>query len=77
MVAAQIEVNKPLRVGSWMIYQYGYDNAAGSLSSYSSFELVYDPWLIPIYIGVVLLMLGALCMVVQGRSRINAKKERV
>lgn len=77
VVAAQIEVNKPLRVGSWMIYQYGYDNAAGSLSSYSSFELVYDPWLIPIYIGVVLLMLGALCMVVQGRSRVNAKKERV
>lgn len=69
VAAAQIIVNKPLRIGSWQIYQYGYDNNAGALSSYSSFELVYDPWLIPIYIGILFLMLGSLCMVVQGRSR--------
>ncbi len=70
---AQIEVNHPLRIGHWWIYQYGYDNAAGALSSYSSFELVYDPWLKPLYVGVILMMCGALCMVVMGRTKGGAK----
>ncbi|MDL2323489.1 cytochrome c biogenesis protein ResB, partial [Bacteroidales bacterium OttesenSCG-928-A17] len=35
-----LEVNHPLRMGDWTIYQYGYDDKAGSLSSYSSMELV-------------------------------------
>ncbi|MFR9551809.1 MAG: hypothetical protein SNG90_05600, partial [Rikenellaceae bacterium] len=53
------------------IYQYGYDNNAGSLSRYSSFELVYDAWLPLVYAGVLFMMLGMLCMVVQGRKRIK------
>ncbi len=69
--AAVIEVNKPLQVGSWKIYQYGYDNNAGSLSRYSSFELVYDAWLPLVYAGVLFMILGMLCMVVQGRKRIK------
>ncbi len=73
-VEAEIEVNKPLQVDSWKIYQYGYDNAAGSLSSYSSFELVYDAWLPPIYAGVFFMMLGSLHMIVSGRKRIIKKK---
>ncbi len=68
-IEAEIVVNAPLRVGDWMIYQYGYDDALGALSTYSSFELVYDPWLLPIYIGVILMMLGAVTMIVEGRSR--------
>ncbi len=73
-VEAEIEVNKPLQVDSWKIYQYGYDNAAGSLSSYSSFELVYDAWLPPIYAGVFFMMLGSLHMIVSGRKRIIKMK---
>ncbi len=65
-ISTTLEVNKPLRVGSWTIYQYGYDNNAGRLSSYSSFELVYDAWIVPVYIGVVLMMLGAITMIVTG-----------
>ncbi|MFI3286608.1 MAG: cytochrome c biogenesis protein ResB [Rikenellaceae bacterium] len=68
-IDAEIVVNSPLRVGSWMIYQYGYDNTMGRLSTYSSFELVYDPWLTPIYLGVILMMLGAVTMIAQGRNR--------
>ncbi len=68
-VETTIEVNKPLRIGSWTIYQYGYDNDAGRLSSYSSFELVYDPWIVPVYIGIILMMLGALTLVWRGRKR--------
>lgn len=71
----EIEVNKPLRIGSWTIYQYGYDNDAGRLSSYSSFELVYDPWIVPVYIGVILMMLGALTLVWSGRKRAIKENE--
>ncbi|MDR2725327.1 MAG: cytochrome c biogenesis protein ResB [Candidatus Adiutrix sp.] len=65
---AVLEVNKPLRVGDWLIYQHGYDNQAGRMSSYSSFELVYDPWLYAAYAGLALWALGALGLICQGRG---------
>lgn len=68
---AELRVNHPLRVGKWEIYQYGYDNKMGKMSSYSSFELVYDPWLNMVYIGIVLLGLGSLLLIIFG---INYKK---
>ena len=66
---AVLEVNKPLRAGGWLIYQYGYDNKAGRMSGYSSFELVYDPWLYAAYAGMSLWALGALGLICQGRGR--------
>ena len=65
---AVLEVNRPLRIGDWLIYQYGYDNQAGRMSNYSSFELVYDPWLYAAYAGMFLWALGALGMICRGRS---------
>jgi cytochrome c biogenesis factor len=47
---------------------YHYDNAAGRLSSYSSMELVYDPWIVPVYIGFIMIALGAVVMIVRGHS---------
>ena len=64
-----IEVNKPISMDHWTIYQYGYDNNAGRLSSYSSFELVYDPWLVPVYIGIIMMMLGSLSMIWEGKRK--------
>ncbi len=72
-VEARIEVNKPLWIENWMIYQYGYDNTAGDLSSYSSFELVYDPWLEEVYAGVILLMIGMVTMIFRKRTRGGAQ----
>ena len=63
-----LEVNKPLRINGWMIYQSGYDNTAGRMSSYSSFELVYDPWLYPAYAGMLLWALGSLGLIYRGRN---------
>jgi hypothetical protein len=68
-----LEVNKPLRIGSWTIYQYGYDNQAGRMSTYSSMELVYDPWLYPVYVGIALLAIGSVCLLWSGNR--NKKKE--
>ncbi|MDD4516612.1 cytochrome c biogenesis protein ResB [Massilibacteroides sp.] len=64
-----LEVNKPFRAGHWSIYQYGYDTNAGKMSSYSSMELVYDPWLYPAYAGIVLLAAGSVCMLWSGNKK--------
>ena len=53
-----VEVNKPLKVNGWKIYQYGYDNARGSQSQYSVFLLVKDPWLPAVYVGIFLMLAG-------------------
>ena len=64
-----LEVNKPFRSGSWMIYQYGYDNKAGRLSTYSILEIVYDPWLYGVYIGIALLAAGSVCLLWSGNKK--------
>ena len=64
-----LEVNKPLRIGHWTIYQYGYDNDAGKMSTYSSMELVYDPWLYPVYAGIILLAAGSVCLLWSGNKK--------
>lgn len=58
-----IEVNRPFRGDGWWIYQYSYDNLAGSDSHYSSFKVVYDPWLPLIYIGFAMILVGGLGLV--------------
>ena len=57
-----MEVNRPFRAGPWTIYQHSYDNAAGKLSEYTVVELVYDPWLMLVYVGIVLLAAGSVSM---------------
>lgn len=70
-----LEVNKPYKLEHWMLYQYGYDNEAGKLSTYSSIELVYDPWIVPVYIGILLLAGGSICMLWSGRKRKEASDD--
>ncbi len=66
---ALLEVNKPYKIDHWMLYQYGYDNEAGNMSTYSAIELVYDPWVIPVYTGILLLACGSVCMIWSGNKR--------
>ncbi len=49
-------VNHPCRYGGYNIYQSGYDSED---SSYSVIKLVHDPWLPVVYLGLFLLVLGA------------------
>ncbi|HOZ16139.1 MAG TPA: cytochrome c biogenesis protein ResB [Tenuifilaceae bacterium] len=58
----RIEVNSPLKVDGWFVYQYGYDNRAGADSMYSIFLAVYDPWLNAVYAGMLLILLGTILM---------------
>lgn len=66
-----LEVNSPLKMGDWMIYQYDYDHAMGKASRVSGFELVYDPWLYVVYIGLFMMALGSICMLWLGNKNKN------
>lgn len=66
-VVGVLEVNRPMRLGHWRFYQYGYDTDAGRMSQYSVIELVYDPWALPVYVGIALLGAGAVSMLWSGR----------
>lgn len=55
---ATIHVNHPLRVQGWRVYQSGYDDEAGRWSSLSKLQLVKDPWLPVVYVGLGFLLLG-------------------
>lgn len=68
-VSAILEVNKPVAIGNWMIYQYSYDTQAGKMSSYSSMELVFDAWLWPADAGMAVMILGACLLIWQGAGK--------
>jgi hypothetical protein len=48
-----------LSIGGWKIYQYSYDTVRGKWSQYSVFELVIDPWLPVVYLGIFMLLAGS------------------
>ena len=60
-----IRVNKPLTVGGWKIYQYSYDEAKGGMSDISILELVRDPWLPYVYLGIFMMLAGAVWLFLQ------------
>lgn len=55
-----IAVNKPISAEGWKIYQYSYDGRLGKDSPYSVFLVIRDPWLPFVYIGIYLMMAGAI-----------------
>lgn len=73
-LAAVIEVNRPLTVEGWKVYQLSYDESKGKWSDISIFELVRDPWLPLVYIGIWMLIAGAVWMFVTASKR---KEEQV
>ncbi len=57
-----IEVNKPVTVDGWKIYQSDYNHDMGKWSDISILELVKDPWIPVVYFGIFMLIVGALYM---------------
>lgn len=66
---AVIEVNKPLTVDGWTIYQLSYDQSKGKYSQTSVFELVRDPSLPIVYTGIIMLLLGSLYLFIVGPKK--------
>ena len=68
-IQTTVEVNKPVEVDGWKIYQYGYDTQMGAMSNISILELVSDPWLPLVYTGIYMMLGGAFCMFIFGGRR--------
>ncbi|MCD4679416.1 MAG: hypothetical protein K8S00_03415 [Bacteroidales bacterium] len=64
-----IEVNKPARILDWVIYQVGYDEKMGKWSKSSILEVVRDPWLPVVYVGIFMILAGSLYLVWMGRTK--------
>ena len=61
-IQTTVEVNKPVEIDGWKIYQYGYDTQMGAMSQTSILELVSDPWLPLVYTGIYMMLAGAVCL---------------
>lgn len=61
-IRTEIEVNRPFAIEGWKIYQLSYNEQMGKWSNLSVFELVKDPWLPVVYIGIFMLLFGAVGM---------------
>ena len=61
-IQATVEVNKPVEVDGWKIYQHDYDTQKGAMSQTSILELVSDPWLPLVYTGIYMMLAGAVCI---------------
>lgn len=70
-IETTVDVNKPVEVEGWKIYQFDYDTQMGTMNQVSILELVSDPWLPLVYTGIYMMLGGAVCMfVLGGRKRV-------
>ena len=71
----EIEVNHPARVGSWRVYQVGYDTSKGRWSDTSVLECICDPWYGAAHLALwMLLAAGVVMFVTAGGRRIGVRK---
>ena len=74
---AHVEVNKPFSIGSWKIYQLDFNKEQGKWSTLSVYELVSDPWLPATYVGIYLLLIGAVLMfITAGRNKYKKEEDK-
>lgn len=66
---AEIIVNKPVEAYGYKIYQVGYDESMGKWSKMSAIQLVRDPWLPAVYVGIFMILAGSLYLALTGRSK--------
>ncbi len=63
-----IQVNRPLKVDGWKIYQSSFDSRMGRWSRLSVFDVIRDPWLPAVYTGLFA-MLAGLCSLLWSARR--------
>lgn len=66
-----LQVNKPFTVEGWKVYQLSYDSDLGRWSDVSVIELIRDPWLPVVYVGIFLMLAGAAFMFWVGSKKQN------
>lgn len=65
---APLTVGKPVKAGNWKIYQTSYDTEKGRWSEISVIELVKDPWIKIVYIGLILILTGSVYLIFTGKK---------
>ena len=66
-----IEVNRPIEINGWKVYQLSYEEQLGAGTRYSVFELVRDPWLPWVYVGIYMMLAGALTLFLTSKPKDN------
>jgi hypothetical protein len=66
-----IEVNKPYNIAGWKVYQISYDENKGKWSTLSVLEVVSDPWLKIVFLGIFMMFGGSVYLFWIGRKKIN------
>ena len=74
-IPVKLEVNKPYTYEGWKLYQYGYDETKAKWSTKSIIELVRDPWLPFVYLGIFMMILGSVYIFWVG-SKISGREEK-
>ncbi|MDD3860058.1 MAG: cytochrome c biogenesis protein ResB [Bacteroidales bacterium] len=69
----KIEVNKPLEIGNWKVYQTSYFKTPEFKGYVSVFTAVFDPWLNATYCGIALMFIGAISLIF--KRKISKKEE--
>lgn len=70
-----IEVNKPATIAGWKIYQYSYDGSMGNNYHVSIFQLVKEPWLPVVYVGIGVLLVGAVLMLFRFEKQLGNRQK--
>lgn len=65
----ELKVNKPFKIAGYKIYQQGFDNSKGKWSDVSILEIVRDPWLPVVYVGLIMLVIGSFMLFWLGKKR--------
>ena len=71
-----IEVNHPAKIGSWHIYQVGYDTSRGRWSTISVLECVRDGWYSAVHIALWTMLAAGVVMFVTAGGRKRGKEEK-
>lgn len=64
-----LEVNKPVNILSWDIYLTDYNIEMGTWSDYAVIEMIYDPWLKIVYLGIFLMIIGIVLFVFTSKKQ--------
>ena len=71
----EIAVNRPASVGSWKIYQSGYDSSRGKFSTISILECVKDGGYVVVHIAMWTILLSGVLMFIMGAKKKKEDKE--
>ena len=72
---ATVIVNEPVRVDGWNLYQLSYNERMGRWSRLSVIEAIHDPWLPVIYVGIFMVIAGALYLFTIGKTPKETENE--